>query len=194
MKKKIDCPRSRRSAHTYAFLLLVAGLTAFRPANGQQNSGVLNLYARDGSTIDVPINAGITISRISCDSMRLNENWYYNISKIIRRPCDTTATSVESPEVNIPERLTLTVYPNPATGHTRILVYSPGDEVAVVGVYSVLGLLIRHFETFGSANPQQAINWDLSDNAGMPVAPGVYFIRAATRRGVVTRAIQILQP
>ncbi len=77
---------------------------------------------------------------------------------------------------NIPDRITLTAYPNPFNA-TVTINYSnlKGGEI---NIYDIQGKLIRTFSLEGGENGK--INWDATDASGERVSSGIYFAKAKT--------------
>jgi hypothetical protein len=100
------------------------------------------------------------------------------------------------------EGLRLAIAPNPMRGGGTISFAlgagNAGDATsggaatglrAFLSIYDIRGRVMRSFE---SVTPFGALSWDGTDNAGRPVAPGIYFVRlqgdersAATRVTIV---------
>jgi ligand-binding sensor domain-containing protein len=77
------------------------------------------------------------------------------------------------------------VYPNPATSASPI-VRLGGIAGEIVGeIRDLAGNTLRTFE----ANPADAAIWDLRDNRGLLVAPGVYLV--VLRQGDLTRVLHL---
>jgi hypothetical protein len=82
--------------------------------------------------------------------------------------------------------------PNPTSCPARLSLVLPGAAHLRVEVFDPAGRRVRVLadgeRTAGSAS----LAWDLRDDAGRRVAPGVYLIRAATGSGLSSRRIVVL--
>ncbi len=83
------------------------------------------------------------------------------------------------------------VFPNPysPTTHRRLEIQwaQETQEPVSVAIYDLLG---RHVISMGSRRPgQYAIMWNGKNYLGRPVASGVYFIKASTRRNVEVQRV-----
>ncbi len=104
--------------------------------------------------------------------------------------CDTVC-------VILPEIIALSIHPNPChIGAPVIIKYlSPQLDVLTINrwnaqIYDEAGRAIRTF-----SNTTQADNefvWDLRDNSGKTVCPGVYFCRFDVKESVVTQKIVVV--
>lgn len=72
-------------------------------------------------------------------------------------------------------------YPNPiATGSRTVIQYSVGRATRfTIAVYSITGQRIRTLVDRDHEPGNYSVTWDLVDNAGHPVPPGIYFYRGA---------------
>jgi hypothetical protein len=85
---------------------------------------------------------------------------------------------------DVPARLALSVYPNPAVTHLTIAFSGPalrGD----IRIHDVLGRLIRTIRPASGEIPV----WNLADDTDRRVAPGVYFVSISTGSAVTTRKV-----
>ncbi len=186
--------------------LLILMLLIFTPAFSQKKKGnpgtlkkkgapgTLQIVQRDGRIQVVSLATGVTIRRIACDSLLLNTVWYKSVSAIIPNECDTVITSVA--ELSTPlhsEQLELAVYPNPSRGQVRIQLCSSSNEVVTIQVFNIMGVMIHQFEPLALHNSSLEINWNFNSTTVTSVPSGMYFIRATTPRGIVTRSIEFFR-
>ena len=114
----------------------------------------------------------------------------YLLSTFSKTPSDpATAASKIGPE---PARsLSATVFPNPFNPTTTIRFSLPTAMAVSAEVWSVSGARVRVLadgRTFAAG--ANALAWDGTDERGMPLGSGVYFVRLRTRVGdSVTRAV-----
>jgi hypothetical protein len=86
----------------------------------------------------------------------------------------------------LPERMSLTAYPNPFNSSVTIT-YSrmKGGEI---NIYDIQGKLLRTFKIDGGANGK--IIWDATDALGNKVSSGEYFLKAGTNQN--SQSIRLL--
>jgi len=79
------------------------------------------------------------------------------------------------------------VSPNPFTRATTISWRHPGGEHAELGIYTPAGRLIRRLHGEGDR-----LNWDGCSRSGVPVEPGVYYLRLRVAgRTINRRAVRL---
>jgi hypothetical protein len=89
--------------------------------------------------------------------------------------------------------LRLSVTPNPMRGGGTIsfaLGAGSASPSATLSIYDIRGRVMRSFE---SVTPFGALSWDGADNAGRPVAPGVYFVRLNGGAGSAVSRVAIVR-
>lgn len=99
-------------------------------------------------------------------------NWSA-LSNVMLRP--TSTTGVEEPA---PPLAFSSPFPNPARQSVRWVLSLPHDARVEVDVFDVLG---RHVHTVESADRRAGageLGWDLRDEGGRRVGPGMYFVKA----------------
>lgn len=94
---------------------------------------------------------------------------------------------------DLPPGLGSAVYPNPFASRTTVRFLAPRAGAYSVEVFDVTGRLSRVIDGFASDAGWVETAWDGRDNAGAPVASGIYFLRVhaggmmETRRALVIR-------
>lgn len=84
------------------------------------------------------------------------------------------------------------VYPNPTSDRTRIDFHLGAAAPVELTIYDVQGRRVRQLRAGPLAGGAHRAAWDGRDDAGTPVASGVYFARLAVEgRSVSTRVIRI---
>jgi hypothetical protein len=80
---------------------------------------------------------------------------------------------------NLPKQFQLDQnYPNPFNPNTRIVLGVPEAASWSLAIYDVTGRMIKRFDG-SSAGPQfVTIEWDGTNQSGVPVASGIYLYRA----------------
>ncbi len=107
------------------------------------------------------------------------KSWYYGLTflgdpfVIPMAPGGTPITRAESPE--IPETVRLKNYPNPFNSGTEIVCDIPHPGEFELSIYDVLGRRIRQISIQGTASGSFIWYWNGSDDAGKPVAGGIYY-------------------
>lgn len=81
----------------------------------------------------------------------------------------------------LPSKINLSQnYPNPFNAQTRISFTLPdGAASASIGIYNVIGRLVRSYDWSHPAAGAHDIVWDGTDSGGNEVASGIYFYRLA---------------
>ena len=74
----------------------------------------------------------------------------------------------------------LDAYPNPFNPSTTITFRLPNSEHAELGVYDVLGRLVKTLKDEVVSEGLHALVWDGTDDRDKDVASGVYFYRLST--------------
>ena len=92
-----------------------------------------------------------------------------------------------------PEAFTIQISPNPSHGQTRTSFALPQEGSVIFTVYDTAG---RKVAVAGSGNfpaGRHEIVWNGLDHEGMPVSPGLYFIRGQTTQGATATAKVLIQ-
>jgi hypothetical protein len=97
-------------------------------------------------------------------------------------------TSVDGPAEEAPA-IMFRAYPNPAHGSITVAFAEARERVAV-DIYSVDGRLVS---TLVKPAGVQAVSWDLVDNAGRRVAPGIYIAEIEGRTRSASGKIVVLR-
>lgn len=79
----------------------------------------------------------------------------------------------------------VTNYPNPFTASTTITMSFAREVDWSLSIFTVGGREIKSYSGHASAGTYQ-VQWDATDNAGHPVAPGAYFYRVTVDDGETT--------
>jgi hypothetical protein len=83
-------------------------------------------------------------------------------------------------------------YPNPSRGPVRFAVSPTGDAPVTLRIFAVSGKQVRSL--FRSNGRGADIVWDRRDDRGLPVEPGVYYVRLLDAAGSAVRRIVLLDP
>jgi len=97
-------------------------------------------------------------------------------------------TSVDGPVEQEPE-IMFSAYPNPAHGSITVAFAEARERVAM-DIYSVDGRLVT---TLVKPAGVRAVSWNLVDNAGRRVAPGIYLAEVEGRKRGASRKIVVLR-
>ncbi len=102
---------------------------------------------------------------------------------------EATPTDVES--FALPERslATRAPYPNPFRTGARIVYRINTASTVAISVSDALGREIRHLRDAQEVAGEHEIVWDGMNDAGIPVAPGVYFVRISTPTATVASTV-----
>lgn len=103
-------------------------------------------------------------------------------------------TAVElTAEAGVPERMKLgAAYPNPFAGSTTIRIDLAESGSVRLAVYDLLGRQVAVLLEGQKPAGRYAVRWDGRDEAGRPVAAGVYLYRLETGRTVLTRRLVLM--
>ncbi|HVP13972.1 MAG TPA: M14 family zinc carboxypeptidase [Terriglobales bacterium] len=83
-------------------------------------------------------------------------------------------------------------WPNPARGESHLGFTLPRAAAVTLEVHDVQGRRVRALANGRYAPGRYALAWDLRDDAGRPVAPGLYLARIAGDAGTSVRRIVVL--
>lgn len=102
-------------------------------------------------------------------------------------------TSVkETKEETVPNKFTISNYPNPFNLSTRFDINIPMKQPFNIKIYDLLGRLIKAI----SVNPQSTkienISWDGRNNSGLIVSSGVYFAVAETNNEIRSNTVKLI--
>jgi hypothetical protein len=89
------------------------------------------------------------------------------------------ATAVAEGALGREKALGLSVYPNPFNPNTTARFFSEGTGTATLEIYDVLGKLTRRIDRPESGAGWVEMAWDGRNDAGVPVASGVYLLRVS---------------
>jgi hypothetical protein len=89
-------------------------------------------------------------------------------------------------ELGVPE-------PNPARARARLEFGVPREGVVRLEVLDLQGRRVRLLTDGPHAARRYALAWDLTDDAGRAVAPGIYFARLSGAAGSLTRRLVVLR-
>ncbi len=83
--------------------------------------------------------------------------------------------------------------PNPFTAATRITYTVPGTAPTLLTVYDAAGRRVRTLVNAAQSAGTHSVSWDGTDEAGSPVAAGVYFCHLTVGEQTATRQVQLLR-
>jgi len=102
-------------------------------------------------------------------------------------------TGVTSPLESADAGLELRAFPNPVRGESMALYYRSQTGAPVrIQVVDVQGRVVRELET-SVAGANGIVAWDTRDDAGRPVATGVYFARVISGAATTTGRVVVLR-
>lgn len=100
---------------------------------------------------------------------------------------DNLADTVEyvAPQVGVPaeqdgykaEGLWASVFPNPSGGDVTVAFAVPASGTVSIGVYDIRGGLVRSLADGDIRATSGMLRWKGVDDRGLPVSPGIYFLR-----------------
>jgi formylglycine-generating enzyme required for sulfatase activity len=83
--------------------------------------------------------------------------------------------------------------PNPFTQATRITYTIPGSAQTLLTVYDAAGRRIRTLVNAAQHAGTHSVSWDGTDEAGSPVAAGVYFCNLSVGTQTATRQVRLVR-
>ena len=84
-------------------------------------------------------------------------------------------------------------YPNPFNPETRIQYRLPKDSPVSLVIYNIRGQNVRRLVNWEQSAGSYVITWNGLDDAGVPVASGIYFYRLAAGEFVEVRKMLLLK-
>jgi hypothetical protein len=99
-------------------------------------------------------------------------------------------TSIISDNNGISRDSLLWAYPNPFNSKIVISYYQP---IIGLEIYDITGLRIKSFFNMHSYGHRNYIIWDGTNNAGLTVPSGVYFLRALFTKGGIVSKITLVR-
>ena len=125
------------------------------------------------------------------EDSRDGENFQY---EIYMRYYDAT-TSIEEGlmPANRFSQVDMVTYPNPFNESVAIEVTASNLNSVDVGIYNVLGELIRDFINTDMTSKQNQISWDGTDINNRKVASGIYFVRCGWKGGSKSNKLLLIK-
>lgn len=87
----------------------------------------------------------------------------------------------------------LRVDPNPFRSETRIDFTPPGTGPVRIAIVETTGRLVRELHSGSAPDGNLRLVWDGRNDAGVPVAAGVYLVRADSPTGSIARSVIVLR-
>jgi alpha-glucosidase len=118
------------------------------------------------------------------------------VAKLPPAPADVTIGSVGESDDGGEGRAPLSldvIQPNPFTSATRITYTLPGGVKTLLAVYDPAGRRVRALVNGAEPAGTHRVSWDGTDDAGTPVAAGVYFCRLSAGEQTAARSVQRLR-
>lgn len=141
------------------------------PTAGSLRAGLIGEY------IGLAASSGSRLHPVWTDTREGHQDVYTSIvdTTFVGIPDETLASEVRIDGVN----------PTPFTGSTTISFNAPAGRNVTAAVYDASGRLVRRIRGAAGADGRGTVAWDGTDERGVPVASGVYFVGA---RGVGSEA------
>ena len=125
----------------------------------------------DGGNTWERFETGVDVSLEGMTFADFNHGWLVGISGAILHYDGTGSTAPEKPAV-LPERLTLSVHPNPFNETTTLTFTLPIASRVELALYDLLGRQVRTVLNEVRAAGEHHVSWDASG-----LASGIYFVR-----------------
>ena len=103
------------------------------------------------------------------------------------------AVGIEEKNTPLPNALSLSSYPNPfnAVANISYDLAEPGS--AIVGIYDINGRYVRELVNANQAAGHHLVSWNGTDNQGLQVSSGVYFVKLAAGFETATERLVLLK-
>jgi probable HAF family extracellular repeat protein len=105
----------------------------------------------------------------------------------------TPASTTAAPSASIPALHFAGASPNPVRGNSRFAFELPHAGRASLVLHDLGGRAVRELASGWYGAGPQAVNWDGRDDSGVQLAPGAYYARLITERGVLARRFVVLR-
>jgi subtilisin family serine protease len=142
---------------------------------------------------DLAQGDSVTVTFALCSGASVAE--FYAAAATARNRYSIT-TDVTDDETNRPREYDLVLYqnyPNPFNPETRIDFAVSAEGPVAVAIYDILGRKIATlFDEYCPAG-NHSVTWNGTDDAGRPVASGIYLTRAVSTTGVAARKMVLLR-
>ena len=97
-------------------------------------------------------------------------------------------------EVIVPNNVNIiTCYPNPFNNSIIINIEASNGIIPKIAIYDLAGKEIKAFEKINYFEQNLRVFWDGSDDTGLDVPTGIYFVRAESNEGFQTKKILFLK-
>lgn len=115
----------------------------------------------------------------------------YNVNEI--KYSDLTGVEGEPPKALNTRVMLMPASPNPARGSVKISFSLTASAHVALEIFDISGKLVRSLTEGGRPEGIHTVAWDGRDNAGKPVANGIYFYRLTTGDYTATRKLTIIR-
>jgi photosystem II stability/assembly factor-like uncharacterized protein len=108
---------------------------------------------------------------------------------------DWLRVGIEEIKTEAPQQVSLTAKPNPFSKLTNINYgVEPSAQRIELNIYDACGRLVRSFYPVSSIQYQESsVLWDGTDNQGIHVPAGIYFVRLGTREQTTSEKLVLLE-
>jgi murein DD-endopeptidase MepM/ murein hydrolase activator NlpD len=121
-------------------------------------------------------------------SARADTAWFHLVD--MSKPLAEAVGVGETPP---PARLRLLADPNPAAGPVALRFTLPSPGRTRIRIVDVAGRQVRTLADRDMAAGRSAVTWDGRDDAGRPVAPGLYYVSLRTPAGVAAARVALVR-
>jgi len=156
-------------------------------ACNKNNRDEYSIVVRKGLEIGLGDIVFQTTGEIDCGNLQIHET----PARIFGS--GTTLPGSEVGQITESVALLNRAYPNPFSGSTTFAYRVDGQSAAVeVGVYNVAGRLVKSLAAGSQSQGTYTVTWNGTDDAGVRMAPGVYFLKSHVgATSIVNRVIYI---
>ena len=159
----------------------LAGYRLYRGGSAGFVPGPSNLVAAQATTGFTDVGAPLAVYKLSAVDIHGNESAFAYL-----QPAGTT----DAPGPTPPREVFLAhVAPNPVRGAAALRFGLPRDAVAELALFDSQGRRVRVLAEGSRAAGEYGVRWDGRDDAGNPVASGLYFLRLSTGGRTLTQRL-----
>jgi hypothetical protein len=166
--------------------------TSVATGSHEAGSTLVRRDLTDAATLALLVNGANALAAVGLNSSISSSDLTLKVVLELTGGTDTPVDAAGDPAGAAAAALQGLAHPNPFAGATRIAFLLSRPGTARLDVYDAAGRQVRRLQAPGLAPGPQALGWDGRDEAGRPLAPGVYLYRlhapGVDLRGKIVRA------
>ncbi len=122
-----------------------------------------------------------------------SETFCNGISDLIVAKIADPMTTVEDEPIDVLNPFFLTLKPNPFGGSVQIEFYSGDDDEVMVSVLDLTGRVVKVISNCILGAEKAKFLWDGTDETGMPVHSGIYFLNVMTEKNAFSAELILIR-